>query len=214
MGKINSKSTKAEMEAYIAELEAKLKSKNKEEIKETQEVQKEIVVQPRYVEVQKNRDDVTLVYCSDSLGYAKISNMELNFTRFGEQFQIPRYQFDELVGKYRSWFDRGILAVGSDCVDIAVAKGIPTVDEFALDSKKLNAIGNMSSTEIEDLWNHTTRIEHKRSIVTFVKRKFIDGDPKYHNREKIDLFNRLTNGGFNREQDELSGRYKIHPTEM
>ena len=46
------------------------------------------------------------------------------------------------------------------------------------------------------------------------KKKFIENDPKYRNREKIDLFNRLTDGGFTREQDELSGRYKYSPIEM
>jgi len=214
--KINSKTTKAELEAYIAELEAKLSNQNKEETKTTTTsdecvgVVTERPVKPRY----KNDNEVTLVYCSDSLGFAKISSMEFNFTRYGEEFRIPRYQFDELVGKYRSWFDRGIFAVSSDDVDVAVAKGIPTVDEFALNAKTLNAIGTMSVSEIEEMWNKLNKIEHKRSVITFVKRKFIEGDPKYRNREKIDLFNRLTDGCFFREQDELSGRYKINPTEM
>lgn len=209
MGKINSKSTKAEMEAYIAELEAQLKAKNKVEQPKPVEVERVPVAS-----YQKKTDDVTLVYCSNSLGYAKISNMEFNFTRFGEEFRIPRYQFDELVGKYRSWFDRGVLAVSSDDVEVAVAKGIPCVTDFALDYKTLNSIGNMSTYQIEELWNGLEKIEHKKSVVTFVKRKIIEGDTKYRNREKIDLFNRLTDGGFNREQDELSGRYKILPTEM
>ena len=206
MGKINSKSTKADLEAYIAELEAQLK-----EAKANKPVNTEnYYAAPR----QKMSDHVTLVYCSDSLGYAKISNMEFNFTRFGEQFMVPRYQFDELVGKYRSWFDRGVLAVSSEDVDVAVSKGIPTVDDFAIDYKKLSSIGNMSVSEIEKMWNECEKIEHKRSMVTFVKRKFVEKDPKYRNREKIDLFNRLTDGGFSREQDELSGRYKINQTDM
>ena len=206
MSKINSKSTKADLEAYIAELEAQL-----QEAKANKPVNTENhYASPR----PKMSDHVTLVYCSDSLGYAKISNMEFNFTRFGEQFMVPRYQFDELVGKYRSWFDRGVLAVSSEDVDVAVSKGIPTVDDFAVDYKKLSSIGNMSVSEIEKMWNDCEKIEHKRSMVTFVKRKFVEKDPKYRNREKIDLFNRLTDGGFSREQDELSGRYKINQTDM
>lgn len=207
MGKINSKSTKADMEAYIAELEAKLKAKETEE---------EVVKEPIYTKPAKDKtdDSVTLVYCSDSLGYAKISNMEFNFNRYGEQFKVPRYQFDELVGKYRRWFDNGILAVAPEDYEVAAAKGISTTDEFVLDYKTLSSIGNMNVTAIEKLWEDTTKPEHRRSIVTFVKKKFIENDPKYRNREKIDLFNRLTDGGFTREQDELSGRYKYSPVEM
>jgi len=210
MGKINSKSTKAEMEAYIAELEAKLKAQNekREDTKATSDV---VYTRPAK---DKSDDSITLVYCSDSLGFAKVSNMELNFNRYGEQFKIPRYQFDELVGKYRHWFDSGILAVAPEDYEVAVAKGISTTDDFVLDYKTLSSIGNMDVESIEKLWNDTNKIEHKRSIVTFVKKKFIEGDPKYHNREKIDLFNRLTSGGFTREQDELNGRYKYHPVEM
>ena len=128
MGKINSKSTKADMEAYIAELEAKLKAKETEE---------EVVKEPIYTKPAKDKtdDSVTLVYCSDSLGYAKISNMEFNFNRYGEQFKVPRYQFDELVGKYRRWFDNGILAVAPEDYEVAAAKGISTTDEFVLDYK-------------------------------------------------------------------------------
>lgn len=206
MSKINSKSTKADLEAYIAELEAQLQQAKAD---------KPVSSGNQYVNLRpQTKDHVTLVYCSDSLGYAKISNMEFNFTRFGEQFMIPRYQFDELVGKYRSWFDRGIFAVSSEDVDVAVSKGIPTVDDFAVDYKKLSSIGNMSTSDIEKMWNECEKIEHKRSMVTFVKRKFIEGDAKYRNREKIDLFNRLTDGGFSREQDELSGRYTIKQTDM
>lgn len=209
MSKINSKSTKAELEAYIKELEAKLQADGSGSDKEPVAVEK---VETKTVKQPSN--EVTLVYCSDSLGYAKISNMEFNFNRYGEEFQVPRYQFDELVGKYREWFNRGILAVGANDVDVAAAKGIPTVKEFALDYNKLSSIGRMSVAEVEKLWNSCKMHAHKESIVFYVKRKFIEGDPQYRRRELIDLLNGLTDGSFRREQDELSGRYKIAQTDM
>lgn len=206
MSKINSKSTKAELEAYIAELEAKLQSQSSQPAVET-------VKEPVIIE-KKNKDYVTLVYCSDSMGYAKVSNMEFNFTQYGEKYRVPIYVFDELVGKYRSWFNEGIFAVSADDLDIAVEKGIPTVDDFALSAQELNKLGNMSVDEIKALWEKTNKLEHRKSMASFVKRKFIEGDMKYRNREKIDLFNRLTDGGFKREQKELDGDYKIEPTDM
>lgn len=215
MSKINSKSTKAEMEAYIAELEAKLQAQTEvaaqPAVKEV--VEPKVQVVEKIVE-KKAKDFVTLVYCSDSLGYAKVSSMEFNFTQYGETYRVPLYVFDELVGKYRKWFNDGIFAVSSNDLDIAVEKGISTVDEFVLGAKELNKIGNMSVAEIEKLWNNTNKLEHKKSIVTFVKRKFIEGDPKYRTREKINLFDTLTDGGFKRELDELNGRYKITQTDM
>lgn len=199
--------TKAELEAKIAELQAMLE-------RATAAAAPVSAVKNETNSPVYPYTDVTLVYCSDSLGYAKISNMEINCTKYGEEFVMTRSQFDELVGKYRSWFDRGVFAVSYKNADIASAKGVFTDKELGLDVATLHAIGKMSARELENLWNGLRLISLKESIVCYYKRKFIEGDPAFQNREKIDLLNRLTDGGFKREQDELSGRYKIQPTEM
>ena len=149
--------------------------------------------------------EVTLVYLSESLGVVSIDGLTLNCSRYGEQFQVSRIQFDQIVGKYRKWFDDGILAVGDNCVDVAAAKDIKTESEYVLNAKILNSIGKMSASELSKLWDKLTTPEERNSVVLHVKHKLIEGDPVYKDREKIDLLNRLTNGGFTREQIELSG---------
>ena len=149
--------------------------------------------------------EVTLVYLSESLGVVSIDGLTLNCSRYGEQFQVSRIQFDQIVGKYRKWFDDGILAVGDNCVDVAAAKDIKTESEYVLNAKILNSIGKMTASELSKLWDKLTTPEETNSVVLHVKHKLIEGDPVYKDREKIDLLNRLTNGGFTREQIELSG---------
>lgn len=212
---ITSKTTKADLEAYIAELEAKLAAQSQvnTQVEATVTTPIQPVAQPTFTFVAPT-NEVTIVYCSDSLGFASVSNMELHFNRYGEKFVLSRSQFDELVGKYRRWFERGILAVAYENIEVAASKGLPTDKEIGLTATILNSLGNMSAAQIEQLWNNTPVEEHRRSIVCFVKRKFIEGDNSYRNREKIDLLNRLTNGGFKREQDELDGRIKIVQTDM
>ena len=206
--------TKAELEALVAELQAQVAALSNGAVAETVSAPAE-PVQPSIVPVSSTPStDVTVVYCSDSMGYAKISNAEFHFNRFGEEFILNRYQFDELVGKYRHWFDDGRLAVSSRNMDVAIAKGVRTDKEYNLTYAKLSSMGKMNTTQLENLWNSCDCDKQKQSIVTFYKRKFIEGDIGYTDRAKVDLMNRLTNGGFNRESDELSGRYKIAPTEM
>lgn len=205
----NKNITKAELEAKIAQLEALLAAKDNA----APQVTTAPVSAPQVVITTPNTD-VTVVYCSDSLGYAKVSNMELNFTRYGEKFTMPRYQFDELVGKYRSWFDRGVLAVSADNVDIAASKGVRTDKELQLTPDKLASVGKMTADQLEKLWNSITIDSHKEALVLYYKRNFIEGNAGFRDRAKVDLMNRLTNGGFDRESDELSGRYKISPTVM
>ena len=199
--------TKAELQAEIAQLKALLAEQSKGQ-------QSSYTAPAPNVTFTVPSTDVTIVYCSNSLGCAKISNLELLFNKFGEEFTLSRIQFDELVGKYRKWFDEGILAVSSKNLDIAAAKGLKTDNEFGLTSSKLANIGKLSLAELEELWNETTLSSHRHCIVSFYKDKFISGDPDFVDRAKIDLMNRLTNGAFAREQDEISGRYKILPTEM
>ena len=158
--------------------------------------------------------DVTLVYMSDSLGVVMTNNVTLNCTRFGEEFVLSRSDFDAIVGKYRSWFDGGILAVSYKNVDVAVAKGLKTDKEYNIDSAAFAKMGSMTVSELEKFWQENPLKSHRQSIVTYFKRKFIEGDEKFRDRAKIDLLNRLTNGGFDREADELSGNYKIRPTEV
>jgi len=160
--------------------------------------------------------DVALVYMSDSLGVIRYGNgIELNCTRFGEEFVITRSAFDEIVGRYRKWFDAGILAVSSKNIEVAAAKGIKTDAEYSLNAKELERLGKMSVEEIEKLWENTKVEAHRLSIVTYFKRKFIENkEPGYRDRSRIDCLNRLTDNGFVQESRELSGDYYIRPTVM
>ncbi len=212
---INSKTTKAEMEAYIKELEAQLAAKADTATTTTATETPTVTttVSTPIVNVTVPTNDVTIVYLSNSMGCIKTINTELYMNAYGEEFTLSKSQFDEIAGKYRRWFEDGRLAVSYKNIDVAVSKGLPTDVDLALTRDKLNSVGRMSVGEIEDLWNSSTK-NQKLCITAHVKRMFIEGDAQYVNREKIDLFNRLTNGSFRREQDELSGRYKITPTEM
>lgn len=199
-----SKSTKADLEKQLVEIQAKYEALLASQATTPQ------------VTVSAPSTDVSLVYLSDSLGVVIGSNCTLNCTRYGEEFVLSRVQFDEIVGRYRSWFDKGILAVSYKNMDVALAKGLKTDKEYALNAQKLMSLGAMSIEELQKLWDETTLPDQKLSIVTFFKRKYIEGaDQNYKNREKIDLLNRLTDGGFMREIQELSGyNLKINPTEF
>jgi hypothetical protein len=212
---INSKTTKAEMEAYIKELEERLAAAKKTdtEVSASNSVQTTVATTAPIINVTMPTSDVTLVYLSNSMGYIKTANTEIHMNVYGEEFTLSKSQFDEVAGKYRRWFERGILAVSYKNMDVAVAKGLPTDVDLALTKEKLNSVGSMSVNEIENLWNSIT-LNQKHCLAAHVKRKIIGGDPVYQDRAKIDLFNRLTNGAFRREQDEASGRYTYYQTDM
>jgi len=161
-----------------------------------------------------SKDDVTLVYMSESLGYIEAGNVKLNCTKFRESFTLNRYDFDAVVGKYRSWFDNGVLAVSAKDYQVAEAKGLRTEDSYFLTKEIMESIATCSASKLEDIWKKADTVEQRKSICEYYKAHFIDGDEKFRNREKVELLNRLTDGGFKREVKEMSGDLLIQPIEM
>ncbi len=198
--------TKAELEARIAELE--------KYIAENQQAGQTAAPSSPIV-VSTPSTDVEIVYTSHSLGAMEGTTFNLQASVYGERFVLSRSQFDELVGKYRSWFNAGILAVSAKNVDIAAAKGLPTDKDNGLSVEELRSMGRMTPEQIEKLWNKAgTEVQHM-SIVTYFKEKYLEGDENYRDRARIDCLNRLTNGGFDAESQAVGGRrVKLQPIDL
>lgn len=149
----------------------------------------------------------TIVYTSVSPGYIGIPNAGISFkcTKYGETFSVSRHQLDAIVGQYRKWFDDGRLALADKDAGVAKEKGIPTVGSFFLTRDTLANLGKLSTTELQNLWNKITLPEQRESLVHYYKQKYMEGDPEFKNREKIELLNRLTENGFASEAREVSG---------
>ena len=161
--------------------------------------------------------DVTLVYASTSPGYLFVegSGLSLHCTKYGETFSLSRSQLDALVGKYRAWFDQGILALADKDAAIAAEKGVYTFTQLKLGADTLNRLGRMTASELETLWESLSMDSQKESLVLFYKQKFIEGAAGYNDRSKIDMLNRLTNNGFSREAIEASGMdLKLRPIDL
>ena len=194
--------TKAENEAQIAAL--------KEELEEA----KAKAAAPH---AANPYGDVTLVYLSDSPGIIdKVPGISLACNYFGEEFTVSRQQFDSIVGRYRKWFDMGILAVSRDNIDVAAKKGLKTQDEYTLKASLLERLGTMPVEELKKLWKNCKNDNERLCIVTFYKRKFIEGkEPGYHETERVLALNALTQQGLKREALEISGAsLKISPTDF
>ena len=198
--------TKAESDAKIAAL--------KEELAEAK---KEAALAKSAPAYSPMNGDVTLVYLSDAPGIInKVPGIVLNCGYYGEEFTLSRHQFDAIVGVYRKWFDMGILAVSRDNIDVAAKKGLKTQDEYYLKPGTLQSIGTMPVESLKKLWNDCKNDNERLSIVSYYKRKFIEGkEPGFHETERVLAMNTLTKQGLKREALEISGAsLKITPTDF
>lgn len=213
--------TKKELEQKIAELEKEIKrlTESKTVVEGEADSETESVPAPTPaptpVYVSTPSTDVVVVYTSHSLGHLEGKLFSIDASVYGEEFTLSRSQFDELVGKYRRWFDSGILAVSHRNIDIAASKGLPTDKDNGLTVRELRSLGKMSTEQIEKLWEKAQAENLRMSIVTYFKEKFLANEPGFRDRARVDCLNRLTDGGFDPEVTILSGRpLKIAPTDL
>lgn len=125
----------------------------------------------------------------------KISNLEINMSRFGEERTLDKRQAEELVGKYRSWFDKGIVALGAGSEEFASRLGVKSVTDYHyVDKNFVEKFANLNAVELESLYNQLAE-GHKAFIIETFKKENIKGkDSRFTDAQKIEMLNRVSNG--------------------
>ena len=92
-------------------------------------------------------DEVTIVHLFDNAPgittHIQLSNYSIDMVAFGEMRTLTVQQFEELVGKYCSWFDRGIIAVGAGSEYYAGRNSLNMASESLIDSDFIRNLGTM-----------------------------------------------------------------------
>ena len=119
----------------------------------------------------------------------------LDFRTFGEEHTFTVQQAEELASKYRSWFDLGIFAFGADADDLAKRLNLRTVTQYSFaGSDFLNRLPELDLYQLKELWDKMGH-GHREFLVEYFKRKILAKDPAFDDIDKIELLNRLSNGG-------------------
>lgn len=125
----------------------------------------------------------------------ELSNLVVHLTNFGEERYLTLQQFEELVGKYRAWFESGIIAVSNGYEKYAETYGVRMAKGFPINREFFKELGSLPITQIEDIFPKLP-IECQGSVTSLWKRKVYDRDPQYTDIRKLETLNRLTNGAF------------------
>lgn len=123
--------------------------------------------------------------------YMKLSNTEIIFRKFGEERSVNFQAFQELVGKYRKWFDMGIISIAAGYEDLAERYGLNTAKNYPMDSEFVKKLGDVSMYELEDVFPKLPEAG-KDFVLSYWNRKIIEGDPNFKDSRKIETLNRLS----------------------
>ncbi len=125
--------------------------------------------------------------------YMKLSNLEVNLTKFGEERYLTLQQFEEMVGKFRKWFDNGIISLAAGYDDLARRYALKTADSYPMTSDFVQSLGTKKMDEIEMIYNKLPSAG-KEFIIDYWKRKIIEGDLNFKNINKVTMLNNISNG--------------------
>lgn len=146
---------------------------------------------------RKIDDEVTVVHLvqrdSGLRTHIQLSNMTIDFRNFGEERVLPLMVFEELVGKYRSWFEKGILAPGPEAGDVARRYGLKVSTDFGVNKELIQKIPYMSLIELEEFYESVGQA-HRDFILEQFRRGCVNKDPKYKDIHKLEMLNRISNG--------------------
>lgn len=125
--------------------------------------------------------------------FIKLSSIEIAMENFGEERLVTIQQFEEMVSKYRSWFNSGMISVAAGYEKVAERYGLKTTKSYPIDGDFVKELGNLPMDKIEEVYPKLPE-SGKDFVLGLWNRKVIEGDPKFRDIRKIETLNRLSDG--------------------
>lgn len=146
----------------------------------------------------RSEDTVTIVHLKDYTGtnlktHIELSNLIIDLRSFGEERTLSRQAFEELVGRYRGFFDRGTIAPGPDSGDVTRRYGLKKITELNIPDKFIENLSKLSPTGLEELYLSLGE-GHRRFMLEYWRRKVAEGVPAFKDIHKIETLNRVSDG--------------------
>ena len=151
---------------------------------------------------KKSDKEVVIVHNREMIGglstAIKLTGLTINFHKLGEERVLSWQQFEECVSKYRKFFDKEIILLGSDYEELSQRYSVPCAkraNNKIITREDLVNLAYMDTRQIEDYYNSLTE-EDKAFICSYWLGKCYERDEKFYDRYKVETLNRLSNGVF------------------
>lgn len=149
----------------------------------------------------KGNKEITIVHNREMLGglatVLNLSNLKIRFKTLGEQRVLTWQQFEELVSKYRKFFDIGILLLDSKHSELMDKYNINCYnreDKSIITKESFNKLGEMDLLELETYYKELSP-NSQSFLVSYWLGKCYEKDINFYSRYKLDTLNRLSNSG-------------------
>ena len=171
-----------------------------------------------YLTNKKSDKEITIIHNRERLGGGstaiRLTGLSIDFHTIGEQRVLTWQQFEELVSKYRKWFDKHIILLAPEHKDLAERYNVPYLTSSThnvLTRNDLARIGKLSVEELTEFYKSLDK-QDQSFLCSYWLGKVYENDPDFYNRYKIETLNRLSDcGAFDNTLTSMNYDYKKNP---
>ena len=155
-----------------------------------------------YLTNKKSDKEITIIHNRERMGglstAIRLNGLSIDFHTLGEQRVLSWQQFEECVSKYKKFFDKRIILVAPEYKDIAERYNVPVWESATnnvITRNDLAHLGDMTIDALEKFYNSLCK-EDQAFLCSYWLGKCYEKEPKYYDRYKVELLNRLSDGAF------------------
>lgn len=148
-------------------------------------------INPVSSETVSNNGKIKVYHMQEMLGgletYIKLTDTQRSLRKIGQVCTFTPDQFEELEGKYRHFFDKGIIALGAEHMDLAEMYDLPIYDpktKKQYNSKVLKDVVNYSYDQLSEFYNNLSK-NNQEAFLQYWLGKVYDKEDGYYNQEKM-----------------------------
>ena len=155
-----------------------------------------------YLTNKKSDKEITIIHNRERMGglstAIRLNGLSIDFHTLGEQRVLSWQQFEECVSKYKKFFDKRIILVAPEYKDIAERYNVPVWESSTnnvITRNDLAHLGDMTIDVLEKFYNSLCK-EDQAFLCSYWLGKCYEKEPRYYDRYKVELLNRLSDGAF------------------
>lgn len=155
-----------------------------------------------YLTNKKSDKEITIIHNRERMGglstAIRLNGLSIDFHTLGEQRVLSWQQFEECVSKYKKFFDKRIILVAPEYKDIAERYNVPVWESTTnnvITRNDLAHLGDMTIDALEKFYNSLCK-EDQAFLCSYWLGKCYEKEPRYYDRYKVELLNRLSDGAF------------------
>lgn len=141
-------------------------------------------------------ENITVIWNCPGRLEIDLPNLSLVMTKIGEERQITLSELQTLVGRYRKFFEKELLVLGPQNMDLASKYQVSVYDDSSnsfIHSQDLNKLGDMTIYELEEYYKKLSHNSKNGFLSYWLYKCYeLEPDTRFYDAGKLEYLNRIS----------------------